>query len=84
MCWGTQGLERVAQAVSRFANVFAVFDKDDAGQAAVERLTALLGSRAATVSLPRDYIDVGELATVPDGRAAFLAQLRAAARDARR
>ena len=81
---GTQGLERVAQAVSRFANVFAVFDKDDAGQAAVERLTALLGSRAATVSLPRDYIDVGELATVPDGRAAFLAQLRAAARDARR
>ena len=28
---GTQGLERVAQAVSRFANVFVAFDKDDAG-----------------------------------------------------
>ena len=80
---GTQGLERVAQAVSRFANVFVAFDKDDAGQAAAERLASLLERRAAIVRLPRDYLDVGELATVPDGRAAFLAQLRAAARDAR-
>ena len=81
---GTQGLERVAQAVSRFANVFVAFDKDDAGIAAAERLASLLEGRAAIVRLPRDYLDVGELATVPDGRAAFLAQLRAAARDARR
>ena len=56
---GTQGLERVAQAVSRFANVFVAFDKDDAGQAAAERLASLLEGRAAIVRLPRDYLDVG-------------------------
>ena len=78
---GTQGLQRVAQAVSRFANVFVAFDKDDAGQAAATRLSSLLERRAATVLLPRDYLDVGELATVPDGRAAFLAQLAEAARE---
>ena len=78
---GTQGLERVAQAVSRFANVFVAFDKDDVGQAAATRLSSLLERRAATVLLPRDYLDVGELATVPDGRAAFLAQLAEAARE---
>ena len=67
---GTQGLERVAQAVSRFANVFVAFDKDDAGIAAAERLASLLEGRAAIVRLPRDYLDVAELATVSDGRAA--------------
>ncbi|MCY4576706.1 MAG: CHC2 zinc finger domain-containing protein [Chloroflexi bacterium] len=80
---GTQGLERVAQAVSRFANVFVAFDRDDAGIAAAERLSALLGRRSAVVRLPRDFMDVGELATAPDGRAAFIAQLAEAARERR-
>ena len=56
---GTQGLERVAQAVSRFANVFVAFDKDDAGQAAAD--AALLsigkagGDRATASRLPRRW-----------------------------
>ncbi len=81
---GTQGLERVAQSVSRFANVFVAFDRDDAGEAAAERLSALLGRRSAVVGLPRDFMDVGELANAPDGRAAFIAQLAGAARERRR
>ena len=81
---GTQGLERVAQAVSQFANVFVAFDRDDAGIAAAERLSALLDRRSAVVRLPRDFLDVGELATMPDGRAAFIAQLAEAARERRR
>ena len=81
---GTQGLERVASAVSRFTNVFVAFDCDDAGMAAAERLSALLDRRSAVVRLPRDFLDVGELATAPDGRAAFIAQLAEAARERRR
>ena len=81
---GTQGMERIAQAVLRFANVFVAFDRDDAGEAAAERLNALLGRRSAVVRLPRDFLDVGELATAPDGRAAFSARLAEAAREMRR
>ncbi len=81
---GTQGMERIAQAVLRFANVFVAFDRDDAGEAAAERLTALLGRRSAVVRLPRDFLDVAEIATAPDGRAAFIARLAEAARDRRR
>ena len=81
---GTQGLDRVAQAVSRFANVFVAFDRDDAGIAAAERLSSLLGRCSAVVRLPRDFMDVGELATAPGGRAAFIAQLADAARERRR
>ena len=81
---GTQGLERVAQAVSRFANVFVAFDKDDAGDAAADRLSALLGRRSTVVKLPRDFLDVGELATASDGRAAFIAKLAEAARERRK
>ena len=81
---GTQGLERVAQAVSRFANVFVASDRDDAGEAAAERLSALLGRRSAVVRLPRGFLDVGELATAPGGRAAFITQLAEAARERRR
>ena len=81
---GTQGLERVAQAVSRFGNVFAAFDRDDAGRAASEALSTLLGRRAAVITLPRDFIDVAELATLPRGGAAFLEQLRQAAREQRK
>ena len=81
---GTQGMERIAQAVLRFANVFVAFDRDDVGEAAAERLTALLGRRSAVVRLPRDFLDVGELATAPDGRAAYIAQLAEAARERRR
>ena len=81
---GTQGLERVAKAVSRFANVFVAFDRDAAGDAAAERLSALLGRRSAVVGLPRDFMDVGELAIASDGRAAFTAQLAEAAQERRR
>ncbi len=81
---GTQGMERIAQAVSRFANIFVAFDRDDAGEAAAERLSALLGRRSAVVRFPRDFLDVGEVATAPDGRAAFIAQLAESVRKRRR
>ncbi len=80
---GTQGLERIAQAVARFPHVFVAFDADEAGRAAAERLTALLGRRSAVVRLPGDTLDVAELAELANGQARFIAQLRHAALAAR-
>ena len=80
---GTQGMERVASALRGCPRVFLAFDGDDAGLEATERLLTLLGRRAAAVTLPPGVGDVGELAALPHGRAAFLRLLALAARSAR-
>ena len=80
---GTQGVERVASALRGCPRVFIAFDGDDAGLEATERLLTLLGRRAAAVTLPQGVGDVGELAALPHGQAAFLRLLAEAARSAR-
>ena len=80
---GTQGVERVADALRGCARVVLAFDGDDAGREATERLLTLLGRRAAAVTLPQGVGDVAELAALPHGRAAFLRLLWLAARSAR-
>ena len=80
---GTQGVERIADALRGSARVFLAFDADDAGQEAPERLLTLLGRRAAVVALPPGVGDVAELAALPHGRAAFLGLLTQAALYAR-
>ena len=80
---GTQGVERVADALRGSARVFLAFDADDAGREATERLLTLLGRRAAAVALPAGVGDVAELAAGPHGRAAFLRLLSLAALSAR-
>ena len=80
---GTQGVERVADALRGCPRVFLAFDNDDAGREATERLLTLLGRRAAAVTLPQGVDDVADLATHPHGRAVFLRLLALAARSAR-
>ncbi len=80
---GTQGVERIASALRGCPRVFLAFDNDDAGREAMERLSSLLSRRAAAVTLPQGVGDVAELATHPQGRAAFLRLLSQAARSAR-
>ncbi len=80
---GTQGVEKVAEGLRGCPRVFLAFDGDDAGLEATERLLTLLGRRAAAVTLPQGVGDVGELAALPQGRAAFLRLLSLAARSAR-
>ena len=80
---GTQGVERVADALRGCPRVFLAFDNDDAGREATERLLTLLGRRAAAVTLPQGVGDVADLATHPHGRAAFLRLMAQAARSAR-
>ena len=80
---GTQGLERVAAALRGFPRVFPAFDNDDAGLEASEHLAALLGRRAAVVTLPQGIGDVAELATRRHGHTLFLRLLARAARSAR-
>ena len=80
---GTQGMERVAAALSGCPNVFLAFDHDDAGRDATAALSGLLGRRAAVVTLPDGIADVADLATVSDGRGTFLRFLERAARAAR-
>ena len=80
---GTQGGDRVASALRGCPRVFLAFDADDAGKEATERLLTLLGRRAAAVTLPQGVGDVGELAALPHGRAAFQRLLALAARSAR-
>ncbi len=80
---GTQGAERVAASLRGCGRVFLAFDADDAGREVTERLTALLGRRAAPVTLPAGVSDAADLAAHPGGRAAFMRLLRAAARAAR-
>ena len=80
---GTQGVERVADALRGSARVVLAFDNDDAGLEATERLLTVLGRTAAVVVLPPGVGDVAELAALPHGRAAFLGLLAQAALSAR-
>ena len=80
---GTQGMERVAAALSGCPRVFLAFDHDDAGHEATAALGSLLGRRAAAVTLPDGVADVAELATHHEGRGAFLRLLERAASAAR-
>jgi len=80
---GTQGVERVASALRGCPRVFLAFDADDAGREATDGLLALLGCRAAAVTLPDGVGDVAELAALPHGRSVFLRLLSEAARSAR-
>ncbi len=75
---GTQGLERVAAALRQCPRVVLAFDADDAGRTAATQLARLLGQRATSITLPPGVSDVAELATRPDGRAAFRRLLHAA------
>ncbi len=79
---GTQGLERVANALRGCPRVFLAFDNDEAGREATERLAGLLGRRAAPLALPAGIADVAELAASPHGRTGFDHLLAQAARDA--
>ena len=80
---GTRGMERVAAALRGCPRVFLAFDHDEAGRDAMERLSGLLGRRAAAVELPEGVADVADLATQPHGRRVFLRLLERAARAAR-
>ena len=79
---GTQGLERVANALRGCPRVFLAFDNDSAGREAAAQLEGLLGRRAAIVTLPAGSGDVAELAATAHGRAVFEHLLTQAARDA--
>ena len=79
---GTQGLERVASALRGCPRVFLAFDNDEAGRDAAARLGALLGPRAATVTLPAGIADVAELAASSHRRTVFERLLTQAARAA--
>ena len=78
---GTQGLDKVAAALRGCPRVFLAFDNDGAGIEAAAGLRALLGRRAAVVSLPKGVADVGELAAHPHGRLLFNRLLARAARN---
>ena len=80
---GTQGVERVAQALRGCPRVFLAFDNDEAGLEATERLAGLLGRQAAIVTLPQGVGDVAELAVLPQGRTLLLHLLARAARSTR-
>ena len=80
---GTQGVERVVDALRGCVRVVLAFDSDDAGREATERLQTLLGRRAAAVALPPGVGDVAELAALPQGRTVFLRLLWLAAGSAR-
>ena len=68
---GTKGMDKVAAALRGCPRVFLAFDNDDAGNQAAQELKGLLGNRAAVVNLPQGVGDVGELATLSNGRLRF-------------
>ena len=80
---GTQGMDKVANALRGCPRVFLAFDNDDAGNGAAKALGQLLGNRAAVVNLPQCVGDVGELATLPNGQRLFRRLLQRAAHNAR-
>ena len=81
---GTQGMDRLASSLQDQSRLFLAFDADEAGSAAANQLSHLLGHhRTALVTLPRGVSDIGELGRDPHGRAVFFSLLNRAARTAR-
>ena len=80
---GTQGMDKVAAALRGCPRVFLAFDNDNAGNQAAQELKGLLGNRAAVVNLPQGVGDVGELATLSNGRLRFPRLLARAAANLR-
>ncbi len=80
---GTQGMDKVADALRGCPRVFLAFDNDEAGNSAAEALGQLLGNRATVVNLPGGVADVGELATLTNGKRLFRRLLQRAAHNAR-
>ena len=80
---GTQGMDKVVAALRGCPRVFLAFDNDNAGREATANLQALLGRRAAVVNLPQGIADMGELATLPNGKLIFRRLLARAAKSAR-
>ena len=80
---GTQGMDKVANALRGCPRAFLAFDNDDAGRTAAADLGQLLGNRAAVVNLPGGIADVGELATRPNGQRLFHRLLQRAGHNAR-
>ncbi len=76
---GTHGLERIDSALRGCPRVLLAFDNDAPGREAAGKLAALLGPRAAVVTLPRGVADVAELGIHPQGRTLFLRRLARAA-----
>ena len=67
---GTQGMDKVAAALRGCPRVFLAFDNDGAGrEAASESLQGpCWDAAAAVVNLPQGISDVGEVATLPNGK----------------
>ncbi|MEZ4479931.1 MAG: CHC2 zinc finger domain-containing protein [Dehalococcoidia bacterium] len=79
---GTRPSDRVLRQLDRFAQVYLALDNDDAGQAAMQDLTEVLGQRAIPVHLPPSVADVSALAQ-EGGRPAFISNVLRAASEAR-
>jgi len=79
---GTRVSARVLRQLDRFAQVYLALDNDDAGQAAMQDLTEVLGQRSIPVHLPTGVSDVSALAQ-EGGRPAFISCILRAASDAR-
>ena len=77
---GPQRSESRADQFDGFTHVFTAMDADERGQEFAENLVEALGEdRVAPVQLPFGAGDVGDLATVEAGRAAFRSAMAAAA-----
>lgn len=75
---GTHASAEQLAALCRFERVYLTLDADAPGQQATAVLERSLGERARSVAIPGGAKDVADLATQPDGRAAFLQALRSA------
>lgn len=79
---GTRASERMRRQLDRFSQVYLALDNDDAGRAAMQDLTEVLGPRAIPVHLPAGVCDVSALAQ-EGGRPAFISCILRAASHAR-
>jgi DNA primase len=77
---GTRMSERVVRQLDRFTRIYLALDNDDAGQAAMQDLTEVLGERAIPAHLPPGVSDVSALAQ-EGGRPAFISCILRAASD---
>jgi DNA primase len=73
---GTGASPATLELLRRWERLYAVLDKDKAGQAGTGRLVETLGARVVPVALPPGVNDPGELAPLPEGEALFCAAIR--------